>query len=103
MLRHNFGWYGAFISRRALSGLAARSLHHRHGRALPGHPRLAVPKQGKVVDGRHKAGHDVEATGAAMLAPMRLVRAISSSTCAATGGPDKPDHDDMRTFSTIGQ
>src|SRR5689334_964397 len=49
---------------------------------------------GKDVDGRHKAGHDTEVTGAAMLTLMRLVRAISSSACAATDGPDKPGHDD---------
>src|SRR5690242_5941001 len=33
----------------------------------------------------------------------RLVRAINSSTCAATGGPDKPGHDDVGTFPAIGQ
>jgi hypothetical protein len=32
----------------------------RHGRACPGHPRLALHK-GKDVDARHKAGHDREA------------------------------------------
>ena len=30
-----------------------------------------------------------------------LVRAINSSTCAATGGPDKPGHDDEATTSPI--
>src|SRR3954453_7189029 len=33
----------------------------------------------------------------------RLVRAIYSSTCAATDGPDKPGHDDVGTSRTIGQ
>jgi putative endonuclease len=30
--------------------------YRRHGRACPGHPRL--PRRRKVVDARHKAGHD---------------------------------------------
>ncbi|MCF8478716.1 MAG: hypothetical protein K9G60_16935 [Pseudolabrys sp.] len=30
----------------------------RHGRACPGHPRLAVFERKKDVDARHKAGHD---------------------------------------------
>jgi hypothetical protein len=30
----------------------------RHGRACPGHPRLASCKDKKGVDARHKAGHD---------------------------------------------
>jgi len=33
----------------------------------------------------------------------RLVRAIYSSTCAATGGPDTPGHDDAGTFPAIRQ
>jgi hypothetical protein len=33
----------------------------------------------------------------------RLVRAIYSSTCAATGGPDTPGHDDAGTFPATGQ
>ena len=33
----------------------------------------------------------------------RLVRATCSSTCAATGGPDEPGHDDVGTLPTIGQ
>src|SRR4051794_19028090 len=33
----------------------------------------------------------------------RLVRAIYSSTCAATDGPDKPGHDDVGTSWTISQ
>src|SRR5438128_3719984 len=36
----------------------------RHGRAWPGHPRLACGA--KVVDGRHKAGHDGGEIGAAI-------------------------------------
>jgi predicted N-acetyltransferase YhbS len=32
---------------------------HRHGRACPGHPRLLC-REVKVVDARHKAGHDAE-------------------------------------------
>jgi len=32
----------------------------------------------------------------------RLVRAIYSSTCAATGGPDTPGHDDAGTFPATG-
>src|SRR4051812_13245461 len=31
----------------------------------------------------------------------RLVRAIYSSTCAATDGPDKPGHDDGETLAAI--
>ena len=33
----------------------------------------------------------------------RLVRAINSSTCAATDGPDEPGHDDTPPFLNIGQ
>ena len=31
---------------------------HRHGRACPGHPRLAVLAGSKDVDARDKRGHD---------------------------------------------
>jgi hypothetical protein len=38
---------------------AATNPHLRHGRACPGHPRLVcVEHCKKVVDARHKAGHD---------------------------------------------
>src|SRR5690348_9802090 len=33
----------------------------------------------------------------------RLVRAIYSSTCAATGGPDTPGHDGTATLATTAQ
>src|SRR4051794_19652607 len=64
-----------------------------HGRAWPGHPRLAVLEQGEVVDGRHRhalgraagtargAGHDTGVTSPAMSAPVRLIRAIAIRTC----------------------
>src|SRR6478736_4285195 len=42
---------------------------------------------------------------AAAMAPTvmaRLVRAIYSSTCAATGGPHTPGHDDAGTFPATG-
>ena len=42
------------VSRAAMSVMAL--LLPRHGRACPGHPRLASVKEG--VDARHKAGHD---------------------------------------------
>jgi putative endonuclease len=33
-------------------------MQYRHGRACPGHPRLAYLPRRKGVDARHKAGHD---------------------------------------------
>jgi hypothetical protein len=38
------------------STLSRQFLFFRHGRACPGHPRLAAKKED--VDARHKAGHD---------------------------------------------
>jgi hypothetical protein len=34
---------------------------HRHGRARPGHPRLALPAGRKDVDARGERGHDGDA------------------------------------------
>src|SRR5690242_7569848 len=53
---------------------------------------------GKGVDGRDKPyrmHRSQQRPGAAVAHPVmaRLVRAIYSSTCAATDGPDKADHD----------
>src|SRR5690349_13879931 len=70
-------------------------------------PGLARPsttcgaEYGKVMDGRHKAGHDM--VGAIpphfhhFNANAGLSEPSISSTCAATDGPNKPGHDNKET------
>ena len=56
---------------------------------------------GRVPTGCTDLGNDPRGVAHTVMA--RLVRAINSSTCAATGGPDKPGHDGWGTSLPVGQ
>jgi hypothetical protein len=78
----------------SLAIMAGRSSGHRRyddGGGWPGH---ALP-----------SSHIAETIRRGRCSPViaRLVRAIYSSTCAATDGPDKPDHGDAKTFRMLGK
>jgi hypothetical protein len=58
----------------------------RHGRACPGHPRLAASQE-KDVDARHKAGHDgAEAIAGLIGLPLSREAAAIQGENAATFG-----------------
>jgi hypothetical protein len=95
-------WWRHVEPRPALKA-ALTSLSDRHGRARPGHPRLADGRQG--VDARHKAGHDGMCEGNRYICTPRVAKHRLFVWVAADVCPDSATiaiaRDDDTTFGIL--